>query len=68
MSIVCAQLSVPKYVDVVDAGIVGTYIQLQYSTVSIIGLEPTMPGFQAWVHSSDQTKLQCVPGPGTQAW
>ena len=34
------------------------------NTVSIIGLEPTRPGYQAWVHSSDQTKPQCVPRPG----
>ena len=27
-------------------------------TVSIIGLEPTRPGYQAWVHSSDQTNPQ----------
>ena len=37
-------------------------------TVSIIRLDTTRPGYQAWVHSSDQTKPQCVPRPGTQAW
>ena len=35
------------------------------NTVSIIRLDTTRPGYQAWVHSSDQTKPQCVPRPGS---
>ena len=33
-------------------------------TVSIIGLEPTRPGYQAWVHSLVWFGLYCVPRPG----
>ena len=37
-------------------------------TVSIIGLEPARPGYQAWVHTVVWFGQNCAPRPGTQAW
>ena len=62
ISIVCLILTITIYVVFRKA-----LLRLDY-TVSIIRLDTTRPGYQAWVHTVVWFGQNCAPRPGTQAW